>query len=85
MLYLISYDLRPAATNDDFYRIDAAIKDLGGHKILVSQWAARSDLTSADLRDYLQQFMSGSDRLLLTEITATNWASYNTMFNLNAV
>lgn len=85
MLYLISYDLRVGATRDDYTRVHAAIEGMGGHRVMGSQWAVRSDLTSADLRDYLQEFMSGSDRLLLTEVTAANWASYNAMFNLGAV
>ena len=85
MLYLISYDLRAGATVDDYSRISEAIEDIGGRKVLGAQWAVRSDLTSADLRDYLRQFVTSSDRLLLTEVTATNWASYNTMSSLNAV
>jgi hypothetical protein len=85
MLYLISYDLRVGATNGDYSRIHEAIESMGGHKVLGAQWVVRSDLTSADLRDYLREFMAGSDRLLLTEVAAANWASYNVMFNLNAV
>ena len=85
MLYLISYDLRVGATNHDYHRIHEAIEAMGGPKVMGAQWAVRSDLTSADLSDYLREFVAGSDRLLLTEVTANNWASYNAMFNLNAV
>ena len=82
MLYSVSYDLRkPGADYDSLYN---ALEGLGARRVLESEWVLRHDNTTASkLRDYLMQFIDQNDRLLV--IAIQNWASFNTMTDINQV
>lgn len=82
-LYLISYDLLNKATFGEYEDLIAEIKRLGGVKSLYSEWAVRRTETSLVLRDHLQKFIHASDRVLVSEISTTNWASSHLLCDLN--
>jgi hypothetical protein len=84
VVYVISYDLRIGASLDDYSRITNAIEALGGRRVLLSQWAVRSNWSSTQVATHLHGFIDGNDRLLVTEINS-NWAGYNPMADLNIV
>jgi hypothetical protein len=81
-LYLISYDLRNHATFGQYETLINAITQLGGQRVLLSEWAVRRNENSVVLRDHLRPFIHAQDRLLVSEITA-NWAGWNLMFDIN--
>ena len=82
-LYIISYDLI-GKSYDQYETLIAELTRLGAQRVLLSQWALRSNSTSSQIRDYLYPFMHPNDRILVTEITA-NWASRNALIDLNSV
>ena len=82
-LYVISYDLI-GKSYDQYETLIAELERLGAHRVLLSQWALRNNSTSEQIRDHLYPFMHPNDRVLVTEITG-NWASRNTLINLNSV
>jgi hypothetical protein len=74
MTALITYDLnRPG---QDYARLIDAIKGLGGwlHP-LESTWLVKTDLTVSAIRDYLKQFIDGTDELLVMDVSGAAWAS----------
>lgn len=79
-LYVVSYDLRvPGRNYDTLYTV---LTQLGGSRILASQWLVRSGSTSVELRDHLRQYIDQNDRLLVTSIEQ-NWAGFNLLTNPN--
>jgi CRISPR/Cas system-associated endoribonuclease Cas2 len=83
-LYLVSYDLRNHATFGQYENLIAAITQLGGSRVQLSEWVVRRNEASVTLRDQLRPFIHAQDRLLVSEITA-NWASWNIMANINEI
>ena len=62
-----------------------ALQNIGAARVLLSQWAIRSQWTARELYDYVLGFLDGNDRLLVCEITA-NWVSTsNALINLNNI
>src|ERR1700693_4456144 len=84
-LYLISYDLRNHATFGQYETLIAELERLGARRVLLSEWIVKRTETSAVLRDHLKGFIHATDRLLVTEVSTTNWASWNIMININDV
>lgn len=84
-LYLVSYDLLHHKTYGQYEELIGEIRRLGGHHVLLSQFAIRRDETSVTLRDHFRQFMHADDRILVSEISATNWASFGLLYDINKV
>jgi hypothetical protein len=82
-LYLISYDLMNHATFGQYETLIAELRRIGSQRALLSQWVVRRGETSAVIRDHLRNFIHANDRLLVSEISTTNWASYNLLVDLN--
>jgi hypothetical protein len=74
--YLISYDLDKPGQN--YERLIARLKEHGAIRVLLSQWALRTQWTAAQLRDDLRAYIDPNDRILVTGLTG-EWASYNIM------
>lgn len=61
--YLITYDLfRPGQNYDGLWR---ALTAIGACRIMLSVWVLRSELSVAQLYDYLVQFIDGDDRIVV--------------------
>jgi len=71
--YLISYDLDKPGQN--YQALIGRLTALGAFRVLMSQWALKSDRTSVQVRDDLKMCIDANDRLLVTLVT--DWASYN--------
>ena len=84
-LYLISYDLLNHAEFGEYESLIAEIKRLDGVKALYSEWAIRRVETSVTLRDHLRKFVHNTDRILVCEISETNWASSELLCDLNKI
>jgi hypothetical protein len=84
-LYLISYDLMNHATFGQYEKLIAEIKRLGGERVLLSEWAMGRSESAVVLRDHLRQFIHNNDRLLVSEISAANWASWKALWDLNQI
>jgi hypothetical protein len=82
-LYIISYDLI-GKSYDQYETLIAELHRIGAKRVLLSQWAFRSNNTSEEIRDHLFPFMHANDRLLVTEITQ-NWASRGALIDLNSM
>lgn len=65
--YLISYDLDKPGQN--YLGLDGELENLGGIRILYSEWIVRSTSTAAQLRDHLMAFIDGNDKLLVVALT----------------
>jgi hypothetical protein len=65
-VYLVSYDLDKPG--QDYKDLIQALQNLGAVKPLYSEWVLRHPWSSAQIRDYLWQFMDSNDRLLVMEI-----------------
>lgn len=70
--YLIAYD-KVGDTN--YEPLWAALKQAGAHKALLSTWLLDSHLSSGAIFDKLRSYMDSDDRLLVTEIVASNTRS----------
>ena len=81
MRFLVSYDLRFAATYDDYTSIAAAIAQLGGVQILISAWSLHSEWSAAQLSEHLRTFMHEDDRLLVAECQGC--VGFNLMADVN--
>ena len=65
--YWVSYDLdRPG---QDYKDLLNAIHNLGGQRILFSDWLIKGTFTAEQLRDHLLQFMDGNDRIFVAGLT----------------
>lgn len=84
-LYLISYDLRNHATMNQYQELFAALEVIGARRVLLSEWGVRRNETSVAIRDHLRQFIHAQDRVLVSELSTTNWAGYNMLVSLNDI
>jgi hypothetical protein len=84
-LYLVSYDLLNHATMNQYQELFAALQNIGARRVLLSEWAVRRNETSIVVRDHLRQFVHAQDRVLVTELVATNWASWNLLIDMNTL
>lgn len=80
-LYWVGYDLM--SPGKDYSRLTTELVALGAERILLSDWALKSNYTAAQLRDHLKQFLDRNDRLMVAEVG--NWASWNAMADINKV
>jgi len=82
MVYLISYDL----TNNgkDYAQLYKALSHLGAHKILTSRWILKHPKDDGEgLSNYLWKFMDEKDRLLVTTLDKSSYASKNLMMDID--
>jgi len=80
--YLISYDLNTPGRN--YKKLYDELDQLGGRRVLLSQWALRNDATAVDLCNHFWQFLDGNDRLLVSDLDRV-WASQRAMIDINTV
>lgn len=77
--FLVSYDLM--SPGRDYGKLYAALDALNAVRVLFSQWVLRTNLTAVQLRDHLRQYMDANDRILVNDFS--DWASYNTLVDIN--
>lgn len=73
MVYLVAYDLKKPDRNYD--DLISGLKSFGTwwHQT-GSVWVIVTSKTTADVRDYLRQFMDSNDKLFVVQIQK-NWAA----------
>jgi len=79
-LFWVSYDL---IKQKDYHRLISRLTQLGAQKVVLSVWALKGNHTCVSLRDELQQYVDGDDRVLVVE--STDWASWNALIDANTV
>jgi hypothetical protein len=79
---LITYDLlRPGQNFQAVYDI---LTGRGARRLLLSTWVLRGEaLDVAKMRDVLMGYIDGNDRVLVTRMPDSEWATYNAMTELN--
>lgn len=82
-MYVISYDLRLGATADDYDRMAQALEALGAQRVLLSDWALRTNYTAVQLRDHFRTFMDANDRLVV--VLVADWASFNAITDMTTI
>lgn len=75
--FLISYDL--ISPGKDYSRLTTALTQAGAQRVLLSTWAMSADNSARGIRDWLKQFVDENDRLAVTQITSTTYATWNAM------
>ena len=84
MRYVISYDLLTPGQN--YEPLWEALRGLGAQRLLQSQWIVRRiNTNAAGLRDFVGQYIDANDRLLVTCLDSTDWASLRVMVDPNTV
>ena len=84
MRYIISYDL--VAPGRNYQPLWDELARIGAQRGLQSQWAVRRvETTASGLRDHFKKFIDSNDRLLVTCLDSSDWASLNAMTDLNKV
>lgn len=74
MVHQVSYDLR--APGRDYKSLYAAIKahDSWAHPV-ESNWFVKTSLSAVQLRDMLAKHMDRNDKLVVVEVSRSNWAT----------
>ena len=84
MKYLVSFDLMTPGKN--YENLTKALSDLGGKRVLYSQWILpRLNTTAAALRDHVRQFMDANDRVFVNTLDGTGWAGINLLVKPDSV
>jgi hypothetical protein len=60
-----------------------ALKKQGAKKVILSAWAISTTSTAVQIRDWVESFLGPNDRIVVTELH--NWATWNSMFDLNQI
>ena len=83
-VFAISYDL---IKRKDYPELWAELERIGAQRYLLSQWAVRraEGVTAASLRDHLNDFVDGDDRLFVARIDNVDWASWNALVDINQI
>ncbi len=76
-LYLISYDLLNHKTFGQYEELIQELERIGAKKVLYSEWVMSNTATSIAIRDHLAKYVHTDDRILVSELSTTNWASRN--------
>jgi len=77
-LYLVTCDLLEAG---DYESFKARLRTFEARQVLANQWALHSTHTAAQLKEILRQFLTGRDRIVVTEVGAER-ASRRALCNL---
>ena len=81
--YLISYDLGLPETYNDYKVLIDYIKTYSfWAKPLQSVWFIKTDKTVSQVRDELKLRVDSSDKILVMDITDSNWGTYNVSKNV---
>ena len=84
MRYIISYDL--VAPGRNYQTLWDELARMSAQRVLQSQWAVRRVKTNASgLRDHFKRFIDSNDRLLVTCLDSSDWASFNARSDLTNV
>ena len=84
MRYIISYDL--VAPGRNYQPLWDELARIGAQRVLQSQWVVRRvETTASGLRVHFKKFIDSNDRLLVTCLDSSDWASLNAMTDLNKV
>lgn len=69
MLYVISYDLTGENRHEDYNAIADALERAGAARVLFSQWALKSNITSVDrLKSMMLRLTRLGDRVLVVRV-----------------
>ena len=82
-LYLISYDLMNHKTFGQYEKLMDELQISEARKILIAGWILKSSETAIQIRDRLRKLIHRDDRLLVTQISDTNWASWAVLTSIN--
>ena len=76
--FLITYDLSGPGRN--YSALIEAIKRISGTwaRPVQSTWIVVGNITPIKIRETLKEYLDGNDKLLVLEVSATNWAALNT-------
>ena len=76
MEFLVCYDLR--GEDHDYPLIWEELERLEGERILESTWIVNTDFSTVESSaSYLQQFVSGDDRLVVVSLEDGSWIGFN--------
>ncbi len=78
-LYLVNCDLLNQKDFGEYEYFHAELRRMRAEKLLEGAWVVRSALGSTAIRDSLLKFVHADDRLLVAEISVTNWAAWRAM------
>ena len=81
-LYLVSCDLKHHQEFGDYDYFRLELKKFRAEKLLQTTWALSSSLNSEAIRDSLMKFMHKDDRIVVAEISVTNWAVWKSLFEI---
>jgi hypothetical protein len=74
-MFSVSYDL--LKPGQDYTALWARLRALGATRVLESQWALRGAYTATALRDDLVKYIDTNDRLLVIDVTNSQFAWHN--------
>lgn len=74
-MFSVSYDL--LKPGQDYTVLWARLRALGGVRVLESQWALMGAYTAGALRDDLVRYIDANDRLLVIDVTNSQFAWHN--------
>jgi|KBSSwiS6_1023812.scaffolds.fasta_scaffold151890_1 hypothetical protein len=77
-LFFVTYDL---IKYKDYPRLWERLGQYGAQRVLLSVWVLRSNSSASAIRDDLMNFVDKDDCLLVVQ--SSDWASFNTMININ--
>lgn len=80
-LYVVSCDL---LQEGDYASLKARLRTLDARQLLAHQWALRSVLTAAELKETLREFIDECDRIVVAEV-GSEWASRRAFCSLGEV
>ena len=81
-LFYISYDLDKPGQN--YQPLLNRLRELGAINILLSDWQLKHTASAVDIRNDLQRFMDGNDRIFVAVLTGEA-AWYNVLTSVEAV
>ena len=84
-LYLVGCDLMHRKEFGEYEYFSVELRKSRAEKLLQSTWAFRSSLNSEATHDALAKFARENDRLLVAEISVTNWAAWKAMIELTEI
>lgn len=81
---IVSYDLGGPETSGDYKKIGEYMRTFGTRcKPLESFWMVDTDLTCAQLRDHIKQYLDSNDKLLVLRWDQANWATWGMSKDVN--
>jgi hypothetical protein len=78
-LYLVAYDHLNHETFGEYEYFMSELRRYKAQRVLLFAWILRSALDSEAVRNSLLKFVHSGDRLLVAEISPTNWAGWKAL------